>query len=325
MLLCRGQALGKDRAGIEYEFLGAIGAGDESLAILGELDALPEILSALRPDELILSEADVDERQLLEIVEAAHRCAVKVRLAPKTTELLVQRGEYVPGQGVPLFELRPPVLAGADWALKRTFDLVVSLVVLVAGLPFLVLIAAAIKLDSPGPVFYTQTRVGVDRRWNRTTALRERRVEDLGGQPFTILKFRSMRTDAEANGQAVWASKHDARVTPVGRVLRKTRLDEIPQLINVLRGEMNIVGPRPERPSIVVRLRDDIPEYPQRHRVKPGITGWAQINYPYGASIEDAREKLEYDLYYAKNYTPFLDILILLQTARVILWPEGAR
>ena len=186
------------------------------------------------------------------------------------------------------------------------------------------LVAIAVKLTSPGPVFYTQTRVGADRRWNRTTALHERRVEDLGGQPFTILKFRSMRTDAEANGQAVWASKQDARVTPVGRFIRKTRLDEIPQLINVLRGEMNVVGPRPERPSIVVRLRSDIPEYPQRHRVKPGITGWAQINHSYDSCLEDVKTKVRYDLEYIAGQSLWFDMKIMLLTLPVMLFRRGA-
>jgi lipopolysaccharide/colanic/teichoic acid biosynthesis glycosyltransferase len=206
----------------------------------------------------------------------------------------------------------------------RAVNVLIAAVALLIVAPICVLVALAVKLTSPGPVFYTQTRVGVDRRWNRTTALRERRVEDLGGQPFTILKFRSMRTDAEANGQAVWATKHDARITPIGRVLRKTRLDEIPQLINVLRGEMNIVGPRPERPSIVVRLRDDIPEYPQRHRVKPGITGWAQINHSYDSCLEDVRTKVRFDLDYIERQSMWFDLRIMVMTLPVMLFRKGA-
>lgn len=139
-----------------------------------------------------------------------------------------------------------------------------------------------------------------------------------------MIKLRSMRTDAEANG-AQWAAKDDPRVTRIGNFIRKTRIDELPQLWTVLKGEMSFVGPRPERPEFVTDLEQHLPFYAERHMVKPGITGWAQINYPYGASIEDARHKLEYDLYYAKNYSPFLDLLILLQTLRVVLWNEGAR
>jgi lipopolysaccharide/colanic/teichoic acid biosynthesis glycosyltransferase len=149
-------------------------------------------------------------------------------------------------------------------------------------------------------------------------------VEDLGGAPFTILKFRSMTVDAEQHGQAVWATKHDARVTPVGRVLRKTRLDEIPQLINVLRGEMNIVGPRPERPSILVRLREHIAEYPLRQRVKPGITGWAQINHSYDSCIEDVRIKVRYDLEYMRKQSFLFDLKIMLLTVPVMVFKRGA-
>ncbi|MGZ8281613.1 MAG: sugar transferase [Allosphingosinicella sp.] len=152
-----------------------------------------------------------------------------------------------------------------------------------------------------------------------------RRLSSAGKRLFDVVKIRSLRYDAEVGGKAVWAQRDDPRVTRIGRLIRKLRIDELPQAWSVLRGEMSFVGPRPERPQFVADLEARLPYYAERHVVKPGITGWAQINYPYGASIEDAREKLEFDLYYAKNYTPFLDILILLQTARVILWPEGAR
>jgi lipopolysaccharide/colanic/teichoic acid biosynthesis glycosyltransferase len=208
--------------------------------------------------------------------------------------------------------------------LARAVNVIVAGIALLILAPVCVLVALVVKLSSRGPVFYTQTRVGIDRRWSRTSALHERRVENLGGQPFTILKFRSMRIDAEPNGQAVWATKHDSRVTPVGRVLRKTRLDEIPQLINVLRGDMNIVGPRPERPSIVVRLRNEIAEYPYRHRVKPGITGWAQINHSYDSSIEDVRKKVRFDLEYIQQQGLWFDFKIMLLTLPVMLFRRGA-
>jgi sugar transferase (PEP-CTERM system associated) len=189
---------------------------------------------------------------------------------------------------------------------KRLFDIVASLTLLVLTLPLIVLTALAVKLESRGPAFYRQRRVG------------------LYNQGFDCIKLRSMRQDAEAAGQAMWAEKDDPRITRVGRIIRKLRIDELPQTWSVLKGEMSFVGPRPERPQFVDELEQQLPYYAERHMVKPGITGWAQINYPYGASIEDAREKLEFDLYYAKNYSPFLDVLILLQTARVVLWPEGA-
>ena len=189
---------------------------------------------------------------------------------------------------------------------KRTFDIVASLLLLIVGLPLIGIFAVLVKLETGGPAFFRQKRVG------------------LYGQTFTLIKLRSMRFDAEANG-AQWAEKGDPRVTRVGRVIRTVRIDELPQAWSVLKGEMSFVGPRPEVPAFVSELEKALPYYAERHVVKPGITGWAQINYPYGANTEDARHKLEYDLYYAKNYTPFLDLLILLQTARVILWPDGAR
>lgn len=190
---------------------------------------------------------------------------------------------------------------------KRLFDISASLLLLLLTLPVIAIAALLVKLDSKGPAFYRQLRVG------------------LYGQEFSIIKLRTMRQDAEAPGKAVWAEKDDPRITRLGRWLRKLRIDELPQTWTVLRGQMSFVGPRPERRQFVDELEQQLRYYAERHMVKPGITGWAQINYPYGASLEDARNKLEYDLYYAKNYSPFLDLLILLQTVRVILWPEGAR
>ncbi len=191
-------------------------------------------------------------------------------------------------------------------AIKRGFDIVASLILLMLSAPVVLIFAVLIKLDSPGPAFFRQVRVG------------------LFGQDFSLVKLRSMRLDAEAGG-AQWAAKADPRITRIGRLIRKLRIDELPQAWTVLKGEMSFVGPRPERPEFVSDLEEKLPFYAERHMVKPGITGWAQINYPYGASIEDSRHKLEYDLYYAKNYSPFLDVLILLQTLRVVLWNEGAR
>ncbi len=190
---------------------------------------------------------------------------------------------------------------------KRLFDVLASALLLLLTGPVIVIAAILVKLDSKGPAFYRQKRVG------------------LFGQEFWIVKLRTMRQDAEVAGQAQWAEKDDPRITRLGHWLRKLRIDELPQTWTVLKGEMSFVGPRPERRQFVEDLEQHLRYYAERHMVKPGITGWAQINYPYGASIEDARHKLEYDLYYAKNYTPFLDLLILIQTLRVILWPEGAR
>jgi sugar transferase (PEP-CTERM system associated) len=194
-----------------------------------------------------------------------------------------------------------------DAVLKRGFDISVSLAILLLTLPLQLLTAVLVKLESPGPIFYRQERIG---RYGRV---------------FTILKFRSMRVDAEGDGNPRWAAERDPRVTRIGAVIRKLRIDELPQLINVLRGEMSFVGPRPERPLFVEQLTQAIPYYAERHWVRPGITGWAQVNYPYGASIHDAKRKLSFDLYYLKNASIFLDFLILLQTIPTVLARSGAR
>jgi sugar transferase (PEP-CTERM system associated) len=193
-----------------------------------------------------------------------------------------------------------------DRFLKRGFDLVVSLFVLLLTAPLIVGGMIAIRWEGPGPVLYRQERVTAD------------------GKIFFIMKLRSMRMNAEAGG-AVWARDKDSRITRVGNFLRRARIDELPQLVNILRGEMSFVGPRPERPMFVKELAEKIPLYNERHMVKAGLTGWAQINYPYGASIDDARSKLSYDLYYVKNFSILFDFVILLQTLRVVLWPSGAR
>lgn len=191
--------------------------------------------------------------------------------------------------------------------LKRLMDVLASVGLLIFTLPTLLLACLAVRLDTPGPVFYRQERVGRN------------------GSSFTIYKFRTMRVDAEGGGIPQWAAAVDPRITRVGRILRMTRIDELPQIWNVLRGDMSFVGPRPERPFFVKTLAEEIPFYSERHRVRPGITGWAQIKYPYGASIEDAKAKLSYDLYYIKNFSLLFDFLIILSTARAIFLNKGAR
>lgn len=206
---------------------------------------------------------------------------------------------------------------------NRMFNIVVATLLLIITLPVMLLTAMLVRLTSRGPVFYMQTRVGIDRRWNRTRAIHDRRREDLGGTPFTIYKFRSMRVDAEANGQAVWAKKDDDRVTLVGKIIRRTRIDELPQLYNVLKGDMNIVGPRPERPSIFVRLREQIDEYPIRQRVKPGITGRAQVFHNYDTCLDDVRRKVAFDLEYMQRQSLKEDLSIMLRTVPVMLFRIG--
>ncbi len=200
-------------------------------------------------------------------------------------------------------------LGGLTNPSKRALDLLVGVLIFALTWPLMLAVALAILVESRGrgPILFHQVRVG------------------LNGRPFCLHKFRSMHTDAEADGVPRWASKDDSRITRVGAFIRKTRLDELPQVFNVLRGEMSLVGPRPERPEFVEQLEKEIPFYAERHRVKPGVTGWAQLSYPYGSTIEDARNKLEFDLYYVKNASPFLDLIILLETVEVVLWRKGAQ
>ncbi len=232
----------------------------------------------------------------IEVVSAAGFAA---RFARRLPPELLAPSELVYGEG--FFAPR------AFDAVQRAIDLATAALLLLFAAPALILAMLAVKLDSPGPVFYRQDRVG--RR----------------GRVFRLVKLRSMREDAEKGGAPVWAAAGDGRVTRVGRVLRRTRLDELPQLFSVLKGDMSLVGPRPERPYFVKKLRAELPLYGLREAVKPGVTGWAQISYPYGATVEDAKAKLEYDLYYIQHRSPFLVLLVLAHTARTVLTGKGAR
>jgi exopolysaccharide biosynthesis polyprenyl glycosylphosphotransferase len=280
------------------------------LPVLGHVADLPAVLERERVDELIVTDSDFNERELLEIVDQAHRKGVQVRIAPKATELLTQRAEFVPGQGIPLFELRPPAFVGIDWVIKRGFDLVVSGFVLVVGVPLWLGIAAAVKLTSRGPVLYRDRRIG------------------LGEQEFGMLKFRTMQADAEGRQAELEASneadgplfkiRQDPRVTAVGAFLRRLSLDEVPQLWNVLRGEMSLVGPRP------LPLRD----YAQleawhrkRYLVLPGITGLWQISGRSNLGFDDL---VRLDFYYLENWSLWLDISILAKTIPAVVRARGA-
>jgi exopolysaccharide biosynthesis polyprenyl glycosylphosphotransferase len=299
------------RGGIGVEVVGTLAAAASgSTALDASLGQLAGLLEERRPDELVLSEADFHEQTVLEVVQLAHRHGVKVKLAPTTTELLVHEGEYVPGQGVPLFELRPPILTGVEWATKRAFDLVLSLVFLVVGIPLWLLVAAAIRLESRGPVLYVDRRIGV------------------GEREFGMLKFRTMVAHAaalqdgledenEASG-ALFKIRDDPRVTRVGRVLRRLSFDELPQLVNVLRGEMSLVGPRP------LPLRDHamLEEWHRaRSLVLPGMTGLWQISGRSGLEFDDL---VRLDFTYIENWSIWSDISIIARTIPAVLSGRGA-
>jgi sugar transferase (PEP-CTERM system associated) len=302
-------------------------SGYPSMAILGfypvgtteEPPAVP--VDRILPNSLPLSEV-VDGLGIEEVIVAVReqrggvlplRELIECRVSGVPVTDLAGIYERVRGE-VPLESLKASWLiygqgfsqGGVRTLVKRTFDILVSAGLLALTLPLMLATAIAIRLESPGPVIYRQERVG------------------RGGHRFACLKFRSMRADAESDGVPRWAVQSDPRVTRVGRSIRRTRIDELPQLFNVLRGEMSFVGPRPERPSFVNELKQTIPFYDVRHSVKPGVTGWAQVRYSYGASVEDARKKLQFDLYYVKNHSLFLDLVILVETVRVVLFREGA-
>jgi len=278
--------------------------------VLGSVGEVESVLARLHPDELIVSGAGLDDHALLEVVDLAHQRGVKVQIAPTTTELLTQRAQYVPGQGVPLFELRQPVFAGWNWVVKRAFDIVVSSLLVVIGTPVWLLLAAAVKLDSPGPVFYRDRRVG------------------LGEREFGMFKFRSMYTDAadrqsalEADNEAsgpLFKIKDDPRVTRIGRILRRYSIDELPQVLNVLRGEMSLVGPRPLPLRDYVQLEE---WHRKRYLVLPGMTGLWQVSGRIELTFDDL---VRLDFYYLENWSIWLDISILAKTMPAVVARRGA-
>jgi exopolysaccharide biosynthesis polyprenyl glycosylphosphotransferase len=298
------------RGGIGVDVVGILAVAPGPAGLGRSLDRLAALLERERPDEVVLAEAHFDEQTVLDVVQLAHRHGVRVKLAPTTTELLVHEGEYVPGQGIPLFELRPPMLTGVDWATKRGFDLVASVLFLVVGIPLWLLIAVAIKLDSRGPVLYVSRRVGV----------RE--------QEFGMLKFRTMVAGAaeqqdaleeenEASG-ALFKIRDDPRVTRVGRVLRRLSLDELPQLVNVLRGEMSLVGPRPLPLRDHAMLQD---WHRARSLVLPGMTGLWQISGRSGLEFDDL---VRLDFTYIENWSIWSDVSIIARTIPAVLSGRGA-
>ena len=298
-----------DRAGISI--IGFVDIGIDPLVvneakIIRPNGTLRELADRFAADEIVV--ALDDRRKGIPIHEILDCKMHGIQIFEEATFLERQLGK------IRLDALRPSAMIFADGfgvvlrqTEKRIIDVALASFLLLLALPLIAVTALAIALESSGPVLYRQRRVG------------------LRGEAFEVLKFRSMKQDAEVEGQPVWARRDDDRITKVGQIIRKFRIDELPQLLNVLKGEMSFVGPRPERPEFVAELAQAIPYYDLRHHVKPGITGWAQVSYPYGSSINDSREKLQYDLYYLKNYSLFLDLNILLQTVQVILWGKGAR
>jgi sugar transferase (PEP-CTERM system associated) len=300
--------LGVEIAGFIDPDPSRVGAAVLNPGVIGTIDDIPSLVERLNIDRVVVSLTDARGRLPMDRL-----LDIRLKNGVSFDHLASVYEEYT-GK-IAVENLRPSWLifssgfrkTRASMAVKRVFDVSLSLVGVVVSLPVMALVALAVKATSPGPVLYRQERVG------------------LNGHIFTVLKVRTMRQDAEAATGPVWSLKNDARVTPIGRFLRRTRLDEIPQLLNVLRGEMSFVGPRPERPSFVEQLTAQIPFYGQRHVVKPGLTGWAQVRYSYGASVEDAIEKLQYDLYYIKNLSFSLDLVIVLETIKTVVLRRGGQ
>lgn len=275
---------------------GDAGTSISGFPVLGKFGQIRQVLRDNRIDEVIIAQPDLSPDEILNFMVECEKEIVSVRAVPNLLEAMLVEMSVEQIDGIPLFGLRETPLQGWNIVLKRLFDIFLSGLILVISLPLMLLIAAAVKLQSAGPVLYKQKRVGLD------------------GRKFNIIKFRSMYADAEAATGPKWATEDDNRVTPLGRFLRRFNLDELPQFWNVLRGDMSLVGPRPERPHFVKQFREDIPRYMGRHRVKSGLTGWAQVNGLRGnTSIDD---RIKYDLYYIENWSIWLDLKILLMTLR---------
>jgi exopolysaccharide biosynthesis polyprenyl glycosylphosphotransferase len=280
-------------------------AGEDFPPNLGAREDLPEILGKYGVRDVIVALVNSDHRELLSIVGLCSMHNVRVKVIPDLFEILSGRARTHQLWGVPLVEVQPDLMPPWQKVAKEAMDVLVSLTLLILALPLMIVTTIAIRIDSKGPVFYRQYRVGK------------------GGKEFTLIKFRSMVKDAESQTGAVWAGKQDPRITWVGKIIRHMRIDELPQLINVLKGEMSLVGPRPERPEFVEKFISNIPFYARRMNVKPGVTGWAQVKHKYDESVEDVRKKLRYDLFYLENMSLSLDVKILLNTVWVIFRGKG--
>lgn len=277
----------------------------KEIKVEADLKSLPQLIEKYNIQEIILALEKDEHDALVEIISLCGDKNIKIKIVPDLYEILSGQARTSQIYGMPLIDIMPELMPEWERKLKRLLDIIVSFVILLISLPITLITAIAIKLDSEGPVFFKQERMGQN------------------GQIFNMIKFRSMRNDAEKLTGPVWSQKNDPRVTRVGRIIRKLRIDEIPQFINVLKGDMSVVGPRPERPYFVEKLSKEIPYYKRRLKVRPGITGWAQVKHKYDESIEDVKIKLRYDLFYIENMSIRMDLKILFRTIFVVLFGKG--
>jgi exopolysaccharide biosynthesis polyprenyl glycosylphosphotransferase len=282
---------------VEEEYLG--------VKVISSMEGLENEVRQRSIKQVILAPAPGERDQIPGIISRLANLHVGIKILPDLTETLYGHVRTAQVRGVPLIDVFPDILSPWERGAKRIIDVIVSLLVIILGFPFYSIIALCIRLDTKGSILYTQKRVG------------------RGGKLFTLYKLRSMVHNAEAKTGPVWAGKHDPRITRVGWVLRKLRLDEFPQFLNVLKGDMSLVGPRPERPAFVNEFRGTIPLYERRLNIKPGITGWAQVKHKYDESLTDVKDKLQYDLFYLENMSIALDLKIILTTIGIILKGKG--
>lgn len=306
-----GQQLNEHRA-LGLDAVGYISVKDENIGkqksgvtVVDSIRNIEKIIDDKNAKEVIIALDRENNDVLIEIISKCEPKNVGLKIVPDLYEILSGQARTSQIYGIPLIDIMPQLMPEWEKRLKRVLDILISFLILTVSLPVAIISAIAIKLDSKGPVFFTQERCG------------------MSGELFSMIKFRSMFADAEKRTGPVWSSKDDPRITRVGRVIRKLRIDEIPQMINVLKGEMSIVGPRPERPYFVDKLAEEIPYYKRRLKVRPGITGWAQVKHKYDETIEDVKVKLRYDLFYIENMSLRMDFKIIFRTIFVVLFGKG--
>jgi len=299
------RALGLDIKGFVSLNDANVGKANEKINVIGDLSELPDLIEKIDAKEVIIALDKDDRDKLVDIISLCEGKNVGLKIAPDLYEILSGQAKTNQIYGISLIDIMPQLMPEWEKKLKRVMDIFVSLFILLVTLPVTIIVAILIKIDSKGPAFFIQKRCGMN------------------GEVFKIIKFRSMFVNAEEETGPVWSSKDDPRITRVGKIIRKMRIDEIPQMFNVLKGEMSLVGPRPERPFFVDKLSGEIPFYTRRLKVRPGITGWAQVKHKYDESIEDVKIKLRYDLFYIENMSLRMDFKIILRTIFVVLFGKG--
>jgi len=303
--LLQHKALGLDVKG--YVSSNGYKSGDnyKDINVLGSINEIEKLIDEVNAQEIIIALEKDDHDILIQLIAKCDQKNVGIKIVPDLYEILSGQAKTSQIYGMPLIDIMPQLMPEWEKKLKRLFDIIISLLILIITSPFCFIIAIVIKIDSKGPILFTQERCGQN------------------GKVFTILKFRSMVMDAEKMSGPVWSQKDDPRITRVGKIIRRLRFDEIPQMFNVLKGEMSFVGPRPERPFFVEKLASEIPYYKRRLKVRPGITGWAQVKHKYDETLEDVKIKLKFDLFYIENMSLRMDFKIILRTIYVVLFGKG--